>query len=323
MKLYKALSNGAPSGTALNIQELRRLYPNVSFPTEPSREDLIAFNYCIFELTTPPTASTGNKVVEDTPEELEPGRWQQTWKEVELTTEELEQQATKLKINLKNHAEFKVLLLEEGNISYDLEGQTVPISTRKQDRLQYDSAYLRIRDNTRVSGSTFKFGDNIARAVTNVTMLEIIYAVNNYLQNILNIQSTVESGIEDNSITTEQQIDDLFNGISIDTITPPPGVTTIFCSGKVTFDEHGSSSVPVGSRIAGACQLDTGKYLVFLSEAMADTNYMVLVYCSGQIRAYVAEEDQATDSFIVSVEEALTGNPVDVTSFNLEVKCIV
>lgn len=90
----------------------------------------------------------------------------------------------------------------------------------------------------------------------------------------------------------------------------PPVVTpSVFATAKLSIDDGVMSGFSVDSRIAGGFQLDTGYFMLILSEPIT-SEYIVSAFDGGMYRLYVKPEDYAEDYFIVTCTD-LQGNMAD------------
>lgn len=79
-----------------------------------------------------------------------------------------------------------------------------------------------------------------------------------------------------------------------------PVVTpSVFATAKLSIDDGVMSGFSVDSRIAGGFQLDTGYFMLILSEPIT-SEYIVSAFDGGMYRLYVKPEDYAEDHFIVT-----------------------
>lgn len=81
----------APAVYPFSLTDLRRLYPNVSWPSELTDDEAADFDCYPVQHTTPPEAPDGQKVVRGTPERVG-GVWYERWALVDLTAEEIKAQ---------------------------------------------------------------------------------------------------------------------------------------------------------------------------------------------------------------------------------------
>lgn len=80
----------------------------------------------------------------------------------------------------------------------------------------------------------------------------------------------------------------------------PPVVTpSVFATAKLSIDDGVMSGFSADSRIAGGFQLDTGYFMLILSEPIT-SEYIASAFDGGLYRLYVKPEDYAEDYFIVT-----------------------
>ena len=74
-----------------SLWQLRQENPNVSFPAEPTDDDLAPFDHANVHPTPPPECDPRTERVDDTqePQEAADGTWQQTWAVRPATAEEI------------------------------------------------------------------------------------------------------------------------------------------------------------------------------------------------------------------------------------------
>lgn len=104
--MYVKLSNDRPE--RYSVTQLRRDSPQTSLPKNPS-DDLLA-KFGVYPLAATPEPEHDNstqRVVEDTPVLLD-GAWQQAWKVVDLTPEELASKAVQLREEAKSDRQAAV-----------------------------------------------------------------------------------------------------------------------------------------------------------------------------------------------------------------------
>lgn len=91
--------------------------------------------------------------------------------------------------------------------------------------------------------------------------------------------------------------------------TSPVVTPSVFATAKLSIDDGVMSGFSVDSRIAGGFQLDTGYFMLILSEPLT-SEYIVSAFDGGMYRLYVKPEDYAEDYFIVTCTNLL-GNMAD------------
>lgn len=81
--------DGAPFGNPVIESNFRQLFPNKSFPSPISLQDLDGSGYGLFEFTAEPAVTGATKAVEGTAELGSDGIWRQVWQVVDLEGDEL------------------------------------------------------------------------------------------------------------------------------------------------------------------------------------------------------------------------------------------
>ena len=80
--------DGIPSGSAVIESNFRQLFPNQSFPSPISPQDLDGCGYGLFEFTEVPAVTGSTKAVEGLAELGSDGIWRQVWQVVDLEGED-------------------------------------------------------------------------------------------------------------------------------------------------------------------------------------------------------------------------------------------
>lgn len=94
MKLIK-IENGSPVGNPINENELRKLYPNISFPRKIIQENITQIDYYILYEGERPITTIFERIIQG-PHQLIDGKWYTSWV-VESFTEEEIKYATNIK----------------------------------------------------------------------------------------------------------------------------------------------------------------------------------------------------------------------------------
>lgn len=89
----------------------------------------------------------------------------------------------------------------------------------------------------------------------------------------------------------------------------PPKLPQVFATAKLTINSGVMEGFAVDSRVAGGFQIDTGYFMLILSEPIT-SEYIVSAFDGGMYRLYVKPEDYAEDYFIVTCTN-LHGNMAD------------
>lgn len=80
---------GAKPTHPVGLQQIRSAYPNVSFPSAPSDDDLAPFGYACVHPTSPPAHDQRNERVESSDPILSDGIWHQSWRIRPATPDEI------------------------------------------------------------------------------------------------------------------------------------------------------------------------------------------------------------------------------------------
>lgn len=72
----------------IGINEIKQRFPNVSFPSSITDQELISFGYASVYSTPPPSCNSDESLEEGVPS-LVNGQWKQTWKKRPATNDEL------------------------------------------------------------------------------------------------------------------------------------------------------------------------------------------------------------------------------------------
>lgn len=85
------IENGAITKYPIGLVEVRRKFPNTSFPRDLEGSDLSAFGVVTVQTVAPPTFDQNLQKVEPADPVLADGAWQEAWSVVDLTAEEIQQ----------------------------------------------------------------------------------------------------------------------------------------------------------------------------------------------------------------------------------------
>ena len=99
------IENGKPVGNPVLEDNLRLLYPNVSFPLVMTTSDVEPFGFGLYEFSPEPQLTQWQKAVEVDPVQNGDGIWVQTWIVEPLTPSEKAQKESEMKAANKRIAE--------------------------------------------------------------------------------------------------------------------------------------------------------------------------------------------------------------------------
>ena len=85
------IEDGAITKYPIGLAEVRRKFPNSSFPRRLEGSDLSAFGVVTVEPTTQPSVNLTQQKVEEGAPALVDGVWKQVWNVIDLSAEELEE----------------------------------------------------------------------------------------------------------------------------------------------------------------------------------------------------------------------------------------
>lgn len=88
MTMFIQIQNGSPVGYAVTEDNLKALFPNVTFPAIFTPQFMEPLGYGIYEWTQVPDVAYPNKRIEIAPTLRNDGIYYQTWGIVEMTEEE-------------------------------------------------------------------------------------------------------------------------------------------------------------------------------------------------------------------------------------------
>jgi hypothetical protein len=105
---------------------------------------------------------------------------------------------------------------------------------------------------------------------------------------------------------------------------PPSSILkpVLVAMGQVKLADGDISEVKISAALAGAFLFGVGEIWCFFTEPQPDTDYIVLAYDSNTVRAYVEDEDKATEYFIIRVTD-FSDVPTNPASLNFEVKRVI
>ena len=88
------IENGTVSRYPVGPLDVRRKFPNTSFPRDLEGSDLSDFGVVTVQTVAPPTFDPNLQKVEPADPTLVDGVWQQVWNVVDLTAEEIQERTT-------------------------------------------------------------------------------------------------------------------------------------------------------------------------------------------------------------------------------------
>jgi hypothetical protein len=108
----------------------------------------------------------------------------------------------------------------------------------------------------------------------------------------------------------------------IDAAAIPVVVPTLVAMGQVKIADGDITNVNISASLAGAFLFGEGEIWCFFATPQPDTDYIVLAYDSNTVRAYVEDDDKATEYFIIRVTD-FSDVPTNPASLNFEVKRVI
>lgn len=101
-----------------------------------------------------------------------------------------------------------------------------------------------------------------------------------------------------------------------------PSTPALIAMGQMILMDGDVSSVTISAALAGAFMFDVGEFWVFFLVEQPDTNYMALAYDGGSVRAFVQDDEKATDHFVIRTTD-FTGTPMNPPALNFEIKRVI
>lgn len=101
-----------------------------------------------------------------------------------------------------------------------------------------------------------------------------------------------------------------------------PSIPVLMAMGQMILTDGDVSSVTISAALAGAFMFDVGEFWVFFLVEQPDTNYMALAYDGGSVRAFVQDDEKATDHFVIRTTD-FTGTPTNPPALNFEIKRVI
>jgi hypothetical protein len=193
MTLYAQLDSNRMLVTyPLSIYNIRWLYPNVSWPDEPTQDALDQYNLVIVHETTPPTPTKRNQeVVELDPAPDANGVWWQQW-----TVQKINQTLAACQEKERETLSNKRWEKETSGISWN--GWLVDTDRESQGKL---SALYIMCVNNLWAGGRWKFKDGISRELTTAQAIEMCLTVAAYVQSCYDAEGLILDQI--NAATTD------------------------------------------------------------------------------------------------------------------------
>lgn len=103
---------------------------------------------------------------------------------------------------------------------------------------------------------------------------------------------------------------------------PSPSTPSLIAMGQMILADGDVSSVTISAALAGAFMFDVGEFWVFFLLEQPDANYMALAYDGGSVRAFVQDDEKATDHFVIRTTD-FTGTPTNPPALNFEIKRVI
>lgn len=108
----------------------------------------------------------------------------------------------------------------------------------------------------------------------------------------------------------------------VEPVTVFPSTPALIAMGQMILTDGDVSSVTISAALAGAFMFDVGEFWVFFLDEQPDTNYMALAYDGGSVRAFVQDDEKATDHFVIRTTD-FTGTPTNPPALNFEIKRVI
>lgn len=142
------IENGVPTGSPIDDKEFRKLHSNTSFPSILTPDCVEPFGYALYQNTRKPTPKKFMKCVEGTPTRDEQGFYIQTWKNVAMSSSEIEQVTRSKEKEVRSIRNDKLKECDWIMISYYSDEHTISESSVRQWKMYRK----RLRDVTKQSG---------------------------------------------------------------------------------------------------------------------------------------------------------------------------
>lgn len=188
MALYAQLdSNRVLVTYPLSIYNLRWLYPNVSWPEEPTQESLDPFDLVIVFPTEAPVATKRNQeVVELDPAPDVNGIWYQQWE-----VRRINQPLSECKRKEKEHLSERRWEKETGGAIWN----GWPVHTDRETQGKLSALYV-MAINDLWPGGRWKFKDNVSRTLTKEQAIEMCLTVAAYVQGCYEQEGAILDAID-------------------------------------------------------------------------------------------------------------------------------
>lgn len=185
----------------ITLMQVRTMYPNVSWPDEPSDNDLLSKNLYVVYETAAPTPTRNQILTEGTPTYNEIlSKWEQNWI---LADEALAAAKEAEKAHL---AEIR-WEHETGGTTWDYDGQgtMVAIVTDAPSITKIGDAYTLAKDGYWVDGKKWKFSDGVFRPMTAAQVMSMALTCAMHVQYCFEREAVLSAQID--AATTIQEIE--------------------------------------------------------------------------------------------------------------------
>lgn len=112
MTMFIKIVNGNPEGYPVVEENIRYLFPNVTFPKIFAPEDVEPYGFGMYEFSQIPEVPRFHKVIEGTPTRNSNGIWYQTWNIVEMTDDEKTSATTERENMIRSERFFKLSITD-------------------------------------------------------------------------------------------------------------------------------------------------------------------------------------------------------------------
>lgn len=106
--MFIQLKDGQPFGYAVVEENLRMLFPEVSFPSVFFPQDVEPYGFGMYEFTQIPEVPRFKKLIELTPVKRDNGIYYQTWGFEDMTEEEKQIATANKTLEIRNTRKFKL-----------------------------------------------------------------------------------------------------------------------------------------------------------------------------------------------------------------------
>jgi hypothetical protein len=142
------IEDGVPVGTPIGEKKFRQLHSNISFPKVLTPECVEPFGYGLYQPSRKPEARRFKKCVEVSPIRNEEGFYIQTWKNIAMSSSEIEEATTSKQNEVRRIRDSKLNECDWVMISYYSDENVIS----DNDIRQWKMYRKRLRDVTRQSG---------------------------------------------------------------------------------------------------------------------------------------------------------------------------